>query len=211
MTVVNVSWDCKWVVSGYEDGSVVVWDALQGYKIRVIKEHENPLANILFLAEKECIVSADTGGFVIKTTLKSIFSIWRHESSVILNGSLGSIYDMKLLTPAVNQQLLDTYCLVAVSSETKIAVFSVRSSIKLVAQVKINPSEVPPLISWRPTITLKKINRISPPLLTIYDGSRIRLIQFTPLTNSISNIKKDIKISPLKDITSMYGIFILII
>ena len=106
VTCMDLSWDGETLVAGYSNGSMLLWDVIQGCILKSMDTTSSaetaPITCLKFVKAAERVVSVDASGLVNKYTFSKSM-LWTQtmtvETECLLDGSAGQILALSVLPP----------------------------------------------------------------------------------------------------------------
>eukprot|EP01133_Synstelium_polycarpum_P012613 gene12613-14803_t len=182
-----------WLVSGHQNGQIIVWDIPTGKPLKAIdtRIHKHPILHLKFFSDGNRFIASDAHGVTNVFTITRGIMSFGFEQQLLLNGNLGPVLSIAPLLPGNFPHPTDRSHIVALATKRKILIISASLegvcilNNKITKPQFIKTSGVLPYLSWRRVSFQKNLGHTKPlePILAIGWGTNIQLLQIVTQPN----------------------------
>jgi len=173
----------EWLVVGHSDGTIVLYDILQGTQLKEIKGvHTLAVVFTHFLPGAPTVVTVDVRGTANKVTFQWRMVRYNFKHDELFDGSLGAISAIAVLPPSPARTSTNDLHLTAMCTSTMIFVMTLEPQATVCFKVR-RPGSVGetslPYLSWRPDVRKgkNKLKQNTDPILVVAWGRHILMLQ----------------------------------
>jgi hypothetical protein len=187
VSCVEFSPTSKFLVAGYQDGKLIVWDVGKGRPIKVVSDaHSVPVVHVFWIDERT-ILSGDTAGIVLLLTISNNIVTYTITKQRLLDtdSAVGAVLAMAPLVSTGAPHLANDLQLVAMCSAQMAFIVALKPEVNVTFKLKrsagIREGAVP-YLAWRRAAHIREAqgsgaDRVLDPVVAVGWGKSIQLMQ----------------------------------